>query len=460
MENVRELMHQRAANVSQARALIDTAEKENRGLSAEEEKTYTDLTSKAEGLTSRIDRLTSQADLERRAGTLQHDVARPDPTIGMGARDVQRYSFMRALRAQANRDWRGAELEREASDATSKALGMNPKGFFVPLDVLASRPLARVLTPRGWRYVPDLQADMTKSPVTAGGNLIATDLLSASFIELLRNKMVLQAMGATILGDLVGDVAIPKQTGGATAYWIAANSDIDAESTPTVGQVALTPHTVGSYTDISRSLLKQSSIDAEQFVRNDLSATVALAIDRAGIHGATYAPDGILATTGIGAVYAGGAADDNDNANGAAPSWADVINLETEVASDNADIGTLAYLTNAKMRGKMKQTVKVAGTSADFLWDKGPDPLNGYPAFVSNQVSSILSKGASGAALSALIFGNWADVLIGMWGTLDVLSDPYTGDLAGRVRVIVLQDVDIDVRNAESFAAGDDFVTA
>lgn len=456
--NVRELMHQRAGYTSQARAIIDLAEKENRNLTADEEKQYADLVSQADGLTKRIERQ-QQVDALG-GGAPQGQTPRPDPLIGMGANDVQRYSFLRALRAQAMKDWRGAELEQEASRATAKALGMNPQGFFVPVDVLATRPLTRVLTPKGWRYVPDLHADMTKSPATAGGNLIATDLLAASFIELLRNKMVLQAMGATILGDLVGDVAIPKQTGGGTAYWITANSDITSESTPTVGQVALTPHTVGAYTDIARSLLKQSSIDAEQFVRNDLALIVALAIDRAGIHGGSNAPDGVLATSGIGVVYAGGAADDVTNANGAAPVWDDIVNLETEVASDNADIGTLAYLTNAKMRGKMKRTVKVSGTSADMLWEKNPDPVNGYPAFVSNQISSVLEKGASGATLSAMLFGNWADVIIGMWGALDVLADPYTGDLAGRVRVITLQDVDIDVRHAESFAAGDDFVTA
>ena len=458
MDNVRELMHQRAALVSQARALVDVAETENRNLSADEEKQYADLTSQADTLTKRIERQQQLSAMG--GGQPQPQTNRPDPALGMGQRDIERYSFTRALLAQASRNWRGAELEREASEATAKALGLQAQGFFVPVDELASRSLARVLTPRGWQYQP-LRADMTKSPATAGGNLIATDLLAASFIELLRNRMMVQAAGATILGDLVGDVAIPKQTGGATAYWVADNTDITAESTPTIGQVSLTPKTVGAYTDISRKLLKQASLDVENFVRGDLSAVLARAIDLAAIHGAGGGtePTGILATSGIGTIFAGGAAADTDNANGAAPVWADLINLESEVAVDNADIGTLAYMTNARMRGKLKQTAKFSGTDSVTIWANGDNQLNGYMAHITNQVSSALTKGA-GTGLSALIFGNWADLLMGMWGTLDILADPYTGDVAGRVRVIALQDVDIAVRHAESFAAGDDFVTA
>lgn len=460
MDNMRELLHQRAALVSQASAIVEVAEKANRNLNADEEKQYADYTSQADALNQRIERAKHLAAMG--AGTPQPEPARPDPVLGMGAHDVQRYSFTRALLAQANRNWRGAELEREASEATAKALGIQAQGFFVPVDVLAARSLQRVLTPRGWQYQP-LRADMTKSPATAGGNLIATDLLAASFIELLRNRMMIQAAGATFLGDLVGDVAIPKQTGGATAYWVADNTDITAESTPTIGQVSLTPKTVGAYTDISRKLLKQSSIDVENFVRGDLSAVIARAIDLAALHGAgagNNQPTGIAGTSGIGAVFAGGAAAIGDNPNGAAPVWADLVNLETEVAVDNADIGTLAYMTNARVRGKLKQTAKYAGTDSRTVWsDEGATPLNGYMAHVTNQVSNALTKGAA-TDLSAIFFGNWADLIMAMWGTLDIMADPYTGDVAGRLRVIALQDVDVAVRHAESFAACVDVVTA
>ncbi|HQF76409.1 MAG TPA: phage major capsid protein, partial [Syntrophales bacterium] len=274
--------------------------------------------------------------------------------------------------------------------------------------------------------------------------------LAASFIELLRNKMLLRRLGAQVLGGLVGDIAIPKQTGGATAYWVGENANV-TESQQTFGQVALSPRTVGTYTDISRKLLIQSSLDVEAFVRNDLATVLALAIDYAGINGlgqGSSQPLGILQTSGIGAVAIG--------TDGGAPTWSHIVDLETEVSIDNADVGNLAYLTNAKVRGKLKKTFTNATYGEIPVWGKGEEPgfgeLNGYRAGVSNQVPSNLTKNA-GSNLSAIIFGNFSDYIIGEWGAIDILIDPYTGGAAGTVRVRVLQDVDGACRRAESFAA-------
>ena len=66
----------------------------------------------------------------------------------------------------------------------------------------------------------------------------------------------------------------------------------------------------------------------------------------------------------------------------------------------------------------------------------------------------------AGDDCSAIFFGNWGDLMIGEWGNLDILVDPYTGGTAGTLRIIVFQDVDIAVRHAESFAAMLDALTA
>jgi HK97 family phage major capsid protein len=119
----------------------------------------------------------------------------------------------------------------------------------------------------------------------------------------------------------------------------------------------------------------------------------------------------------------------------------------------------LAYITNAKVRGKLKQTMR-NGTYGEMpIWADGGTPLNGYPAFVTNQVSSTLTKGSSNVA-SAIFFGNWSDLVLGMWGEMDMLVDPYTFSSSGAVRVVAFQDVDFGVRHAESFAAMLDALTA
>ena len=364
---------------------------------------------------------------------LAAEPAKPsDPTLlGMDGKETGAYSIVRAIRAAATGDWSEAELERKASIEVAKRLGRSPQGFFVPSDVQTEK-----------RVVFD----------SIGGRpTIATELLAQNFIDLLRNRMMVRAAGATVMSGLVGDVAIPRQTGGATAFWVAEGG-APTVTRQTVDQVALNPKTIGAFTDISRRLLAQASLDVENFVRTDLATVLALAIDFAALHGvgASNQPRGIANTAGIGVVIGG--------ANGLAPNWGHIVGLETEVAIDNADVGNLSYMTNPRVRGRLKTTSK-AGTEALMVWGENAEPLNGYRAFVTSQVRSDLTRG-TGTNLSAIFFGNWADLIIGHWGTLDILVDPYTGGTSGTVRVIALQDVDVAVRQPMSFAAMLDAITA
>lgn len=360
----------------------------------------------------------------------------PNAEIGMSDKDQRNYSLVRALHFLANptdaRAREQAAFEIECSQAAADKSGKASRGLIVPFDVL--------------------KRDLLVGTATAGGHTVATELLAGSFIDMLRNAQVISGLGAQYLTGLVGNIAIPRQTGGATAYWVAENSAV-TESQQAFDQVTLAPKTVGAFTDISRKLLLQSSIDVEGFVQRDLATTLALAIQQAAINGPGTGnqPTGILATAGIGSVVGG--------TNGALPDWQDIVDLETAVAVANADVGTLAYLTNAKVRGKLKTTSKVSGQNG-FIWEAGDTPLNGYRAAVTNAVPSNLTKGTANGVCSAIVFGNFADLIIGMWGGLDLLVDPYTGGAAGTVRVITHQDVDVAVRYAASFSAMQDALTA
>lgn len=361
---------------------------------------------------------------------------KPNADIGMDKKEVRQYSLLRAMNCLANpgdkRAFDAAAFERECSDAAAQRSGKAAQGLLVPYDVL--------------------KRDLTVGTPADGGNLVATNLLSGSFIDMLRNAMVINGLGAQYLTGLVGNIAIPKQTGGGTTYWVTEGS-APTESKQAIGQVPMAPKTVGSFTDISRKLLLQSSIDVEAFVTKDLAMQMALAIQAVAITGGgSGEPTGILATSGIGSVAGG--------TNGAAPTWGNIVDLETAVSVANADIGSLAYLTNAKVRGKLKKTFVDSGSNAERVWDKGDAPLNGYRAGVTNAVASNLTKGTATAICSAILFGNFADLIIGMWGGLDITVDPYTNSTSGTVRVVELQDVDVAVRHAESFSAMLDALTA
>ena len=365
----------------------------------------------------------------------------PSAEIGLSKKETKQYSIVRAIHAMASGNRKLAAFEMEASNAVADMLGVEAKGFYVPFDVLS-------------RDVFGQQRDLNVGTASAGGNLVATNLLASSFIDLLRNKMVTMKLGAQMLSGLVGNIAIPRATGGATAYWVGEGS-APTESQGTFDQVTMSPKTSGAFTDLTRRLLLQSSIDVEAFVRNDLAAVLALEMDRVGINGSgsSNQPRGILNTSGIGAVVGG--------TNGAAPTWDHIVDLETEVAVDNADVGNLAYLTNTKVRGKLKKTEKFADTNGNPVFSDSKDtPLNGYAAGITNQVPSNLDKGTATGVCSAIIFGNFNDLIYGQWGALDILVDPYSASNSGTTRVVALQDVDVAIRHAVSFSAMVDALTA
>jgi HK97 family phage major capsid protein len=382
-------------------------------------------------------------DFEAQAGNATTIRTAETPLIGMGENDVRSFSFVRLMNALANptdaQAQRAAGFELECSAAALQRGHASAKAgaLRIPLDVLRAD-------------INGEARDLNVGTATAGGHTVATDLLAGSFIELLRNAMALTGLGVRILGDLNGNLAIPRQTGGATAYWVGEGAS-PTESQQAFDQVALSPKTVAAFTDMTRQLLMQSSIDVESFVRQDIALSIALALDLAGVNGSGSAnqPRGLLNTTGIGSVIGG--------ANGAAPTWEHVVKLETAVANANAELGSLGYLTNTKVRGKLKLTQKFAGTNGDPVWERGNE-MNGYRAAVSNQVPSNLTKGTS-TNCSPIIYGNWADMLIGMWGGLDVLVNPYILSGTGSVRIEAFQSADIAVRHAESFAVMGDALT-
>lgn len=388
-------------------------------------------------------------------------------TIGMTKKEAQNFSFCRLIAAAMFPTDKGvqemAAFELEASRAAQdKRLDSRDQsragGLCIPVDVMhhpldmrmeeaeaAVRQLMGRMTLGG-----RMGRDLVVGTATAGGNLVATELLASSFIDLLVAELSVMQMGATMLTDLQGNIAIPRATGGATTYWVGENT-APTESQQAFDQVALTPKTVGAFVDYSRRLLLQSSVSVEAFVRMDVARQIALGIDLGALNGSgtSNQPRGVLQTSGIGSVAGG--------TNGLAPTWDHIVQLESAVANANAPGGSRGYLTNTKVRGQLKRTQKFTGTNGVEVWQGGE--LNGAPARVSNQVPSNLTKGTSVGVCSAIAYGNWRDLLIGMWGGLDILMDPYTGGAAGTRRLVALQDVDVSVRYPVSFAAMLDALT-
>lgn len=376
--------------------------------------------------------------LEVRYNAKPLNEADANPELGLSRKEIRNYSLVRALHARAS----GQALtgfEKECSDAVAKRTKQEPRGFFIPHDVAArdfaeSKDLnsmqAQALA-MAIRGMIQNQRTLTAGSATAGGITVGTDVLMGSMIELLRNSCLVASMGARVMSGLTGNIVIPKQAGGGTAYWLGETEEVTV-SDQSFGQIALTPKKLGGYTKYSRELLKQSSIDVEAFVRQDLMMVLAIAKDLAAIAGGGVdRPLGILNTTGIGSVTFG-----------AAPTWAKVVEFETTTETANALMGNLAWLTSPAVRGKWKTTSKVANT-AEFLL--AGDLANGYRFNATNQVAS-----------GKVIFGNWSDLILADWDGLDVTIDPYTNATTGISRTIMFLLTDSIVRQPASFTVSTD----
>lgn len=343
--------------------------------------------------------------------------------IGMSPAETKRYSLFNAMRAAADKDWSNAGLELEAHREVAKRLGDSKQrgknSFYVPFEVQA-------------RAMP-AQRDLTAGTASAGGYLVATS--NQSFIEILRGRSVTMSMGATRLSGLIGNVTVPKQTGSATAYWLANEATGITEGNQTFGQMALTPKNVGGYTEISRQLMMQSDPSAEMIVMNDLGQVVALGVDSAALNGtgSSGQPLGVLATSGIGSV------------SGSSLAYAGVLEFQTDVASSNALVnpGSAGYVTTPAVAALLMARQRFSSTDTP-LWNGNiyDGTMAGFRAMSSTQTPS-----------ATTIFGDWSQLVIGEWGTLEVDVNPFANFAAGIIGVRAFYTVDIGVRYAASFSA-------
>lgn len=358
--------------------------------------------------------------------------------LGMPFKDRQRYSVIKAMRAISEGGWKGAEFEGEVSEAIAKEFGRSPgaNSFFMPT---------------GWGTRATGQLDTATS--TQGQELVFIE--PGSFIEMLRNKAKVLLLGGRHLPGLVGNMAFPRQTGAGTFSWTgeAPTADVTA-SNVTFDQLSMSPKTGMSMTLISKRLLAQSpsaQVNLESLVRSDIAAIHALAIDDAAINaGGTNKPNGLLATANSVSIIALGT-------NGVAPTYENVVDLFRDLAVTNAEVPSAALLTTPGIAAKLMKTQKFATTNGEAVWLGTFDDARvlggngGYRATSTNQVPSNLTKGTSTTICHAIIAGNFSELLIGEWGAMEVMVDPYT--LAGRnlIRVISTQMLDIGLRHKDSF---------
>lgn len=446
--NPRELRAKAAEKLAEAQRIFNDIQSAGREPSADEEARHDALVGEAEALIAKAAEFEAREkrlnDLDARLGQSGGRQAPPLPhNDGNNTRNGRHgYSLLKAMRqndpSAKNDRLDGLELEVHTELLKRRAPGGHEvEGVLVPWDLPVDLRMAN-----GYGAAHGLERrDLTTA--TGAGAIINATL--PTMIELLRVLSLMNRLGAKTLNDMQGNFAIPRQSGAGTAYWINPESGTLTKSNPTIDNVAYAPKTVGSQSVYSRSFLKQTSVDAEMFIRADMALVNAVELDRVGFAGSGSGaqPTGIVYDANTTVVPVG--------TNGGAPTWALVTRMERDVETQNALNGSLAYVTSPKGRYKLKTTVKDSNTAAKYLWDvESGNVVNGYPAFSSNQIPSNLTKG-TGTNLTVLIFGDFSQALYAFWGGMDTIVNPFSNSNSGAVEITTLQDADFHLRHGQSF---------
>jgi HK97 family phage major capsid protein len=99
-------------------------------------------------------------------------------------------------------------------------------------------------------------------------------------------------------------------------------------------------------------------------------------------------------------------------------------------------------VTTPAVAGLLKQRVKFTSTASP-IWDgKLMDAsVDGYRGMASNQVPA-----------ANILFGDFSQVIIAEWGTLELEVNPFAGFQAGIIGVRAIYSIDIGVRYPAAFS--------
>lgn len=333
-------------------------------------------------------------------------------TPGKAKKMEKTYSIANALRSLLT--GKGGEFEREISDEIYRRAGLRP-----------NEEMGSIMIPFSRDTFPDSTG--FDSAANVGAALVSTENRPEMFVDYIRNKMGVK--NATFLTGLRNNITIPTQTGTGSVGWVAdLNTDVGATK-PTTGNISLTPKKLGAYVPTGKDLLVQGNPDAVNLVIRDLMALIAqkLSITMLKGNGASPAITGLATAAGVQTVTI----DDVTNA-----TWQDMLKFGACVEG-LAYTGKLEFIMSASDKQTFKGISKDTG-SGRFLCEN--NQIDGYDVAVDGNLAS-----------GEIFFGDFSNIIVGQWGGLEIMIDPYKYARSGGVEVIASLIADIAVRNPQTF---------
>jgi len=285
--------------------------------------------------------------------------------------------------------------------------------------------------------------DALASNFANAGALIAPEFVWPT-IELLRNLPALSRAGMTVIGGVMGDLVLPRQTSGTTVQSLAEG----VASVPydqTFDQIRMTPKRVGSRQNYSRLALLQATPDFEALVMYDHLANIALYIDEMGVNGqgAGDQPLGILNQLGINVVTFGGSASN---------AYKNMVALETAIRAANI-YDPVTFISTSTARGTLRitpenltgSTIISGATNSIWQTEGGAETVIGRPAVDSQQIPN-----------SRIIAGAFKHLIMAQWGGLAVVLDTYTLAEQDKIKLSINTYIDIALRHAQAISVSAD----
>ncbi len=433
MKKSAELKQQRASKIEAQTQLHATATAEKRSLNTEETASFRAFQTEIEDLNLQIKDAEAYEENLRSLGGKGTSVfeeekeTRKSFSLNAGIRSLLKNEALTGPELAAHQ--RASALAKEAG------VGMSPGGFVVPM-----------FDSRSVEFRADGQT-VTADSGGYGATAVATD--KAAPVDFLRPEPIVEKIGATFLTGLVGNLSFPKNNGGITAVWKGEVETVDPTK-DAWGEIELTPKRLTVRVPISLQNLMQSSFDMETYTMKTIRQEIANKLDKAALIGSgSGEPLGILNASGTNSLAVG--------TNGGAPTHAIMVGLETPVFTANANAAKMAYVSNSKVRGKLKTTPKVDAQAVYLMSDA--NEVNGYEYHNSNHIPSNLTKGSSSGVCSAAIFGDFSQLVVAQWGFMDITVDDKSRKKDGYIELIVNVFADVAVLQPTAFTVVKDLLT-
>ena len=271
----------------------------------------------------------------------------------------------------------------------------------------------------GQILLPIEARDIQATVATNGKEAVAEDKLN--ILEPLRANLVMVQAGANYMTGLVGNVSIPVYSGSNVGW--AGEIEAATNGAGTFTEVMLEPKRITAYIDVSKQFLLQDSVSAEAMLRADIVRAISNKLE------ATILGDAAGNAKQPGGLFNGASAL-------ADTSYASMVDMIQTLEEANVS-GDIKYIVSPSIKASLKTTSKDAG-SGRFVMEG--NEVDGVPVLCTS-------------ACKGVVVGNFADYVIGQWGSIDLTVDPYSQATNGKVRLVVNAYFDAKPRRAEAFVA-------